>query len=351
MRNIFGTLSISNNHVLATIVMASGSTPQKPGSSAVFNQSGLRSGTIGGGILEGKVQQLAADATTSKKSSLCHFNLDHDIFHPEDAICGGRASVLIDANPGIHFQVFDDLKQSLLKRIPGVMITMISGMNDLDVTINRYWVTDIKQVTLPIPYLENIVKETERLLNQGKDGACNLLDFSSFEENKTVLFFFETIYPLPQLIIAGAGHIGKALAKLGSLLNFEVTVIDDRIEFANAENIPEADHLIVNDIGHALKSVEITKDTFIVIVTRGHHDDEKALKPCIGSVAKYIGMIGSKHKVALMHDNFIKNGWATDEDWSKIHTPIGIKINSKTVWEIVISIAAELILIKNSEKK
>jgi xanthine/CO dehydrogenase XdhC/CoxF family maturation factor len=52
-----------------------------------------------------------------------------------------------------------------------------------------------------------------------------------------------------------------------------------------------------------------------------------------------------------MHDNFIKNGWATDEDWSKIHTPIGIKINSKTVWEIVISIAAELILIKNSEKK
>ena len=148
------------------------------------------------------------------------------------------------------------------------------------------------------------------------------------------------------VVIVGAGHVGRALAHLGALLDFEVTVIDDRAEYANRGNIPDGDQFIVDDIGPSVQQLAPGKDTYIVIVTRGHNHDAEALKPCIGSEAAYIGMIGSKHKVAVMKKQFIEKGWATVEQWSKIHTPIGISIGSKTVQEIAVSIAAELVQVR-----
>jgi len=161
--------------------------------------------------------------------------------------------------------------------------------------------------------------------------------------------YLEPVIPPPRLIIAGAGHIGKALAKIGNMLDFEITVIDDRPEFANPENIPFANHIIADDIGKTIRRIDKTRDTFIVIVTRGHKDDSNALKACIDSDAAYIGMIGSKNKVALMRRDFIENGWATQEQWDKIYTPVGVDIGSKTVEEIAVSIAAQLIQVKNNK--
>ncbi len=119
-------------------------------------------------------------------------------------------------------------------------------------------------------------------------------------EEASTLFTLEPVFPMPRLLIAGAGHIGKALSHLGRLLDFEVTVIDDRSDFANPLNLPDADHIIVKDIGDAMSEDEKSSDTYIVIVTRGHNDDGKALKPCMDSGAGYIGMIGSRSKVAMM---------------------------------------------------
>ena len=102
------------------------------------------------------------------------------------------------------------------------------------------------------------------------------------DEEPSSVFFLEAIFPPAHLVIAGAGHIGKALAHLADMLDFEVTVIDDRHEYANSENIPEADHIIVNDIGEALSRLEKNRNTYVVIVTRGHKDDANALHACIG---------------------------------------------------------------------
>ncbi|MCX6335507.1 MAG: XdhC family protein [Bacteroidia bacterium] len=165
--------------------------------------------------------------------------------------------------------------------------------------------------------------------------------------SRVSLFFLEPVFPLPVLVIAGAGHIGKALSHLGRMLDFEVTVIDDRSEFANTENLPDADHIIMKDIGKTMSEINMVSDTYIVIVTRGHKDDAQALKPCIGSGAAYVGMIGSKEKVSRIKAEFIEKQWASEEQWNGIHTPIGLDIKSKTVEEIAISIAAELILVKN----
>jgi xanthine dehydrogenase accessory factor len=343
MKNIYlqilDTQPASSPFILATVTRTAGSTPQKPGSSVLFGQGGLLSGTVGGGVLEGKVQQIAQDAIISKESGHYHFNLDYDIFHEEDAICGGQVSVLVDATPDDHYAIFEQIKQSLLKRIPCVLITMVTRVKENRVLINRYWMTGKGKDTLPRQYFQKIEAEVRSLLSAGNP-----------EEKHSVTFFLEPVFPPAYLIIAGAGHIGKALAHLGSLLDFEVTVIDDRSEYANPENIPDADHIIVEDIGKVMQELDFTPDTYVVIVTRGHSDDAKALKPCFNSDAAYIGMIGSNTKIAKMHSSFIQNGWATEEQWAEIHAPVGIDILSKTVEEIAVSIAAELVLERNRNK-
>ena len=155
--------------------------------------------------------------------------------------------------------------------------------------------------------------------------------------------YVEPARPIPQLVITGAGHVGRVLARSGRLLDFEVTVIDDRPEFVNSTNIPDADHCVVGDIGDSMGRLEIRPDTYIVIVNRGHRGDADALRQCIGSDAAYIGMIGSKRKIEQMREKFLQEGWATAEQFDRVHAPIGLDIDAKTVEEIGISIAAELV--------
>jgi len=153
------------------------------------------------------------------------------------------------------------------------------------------------------------------------------------------------------LVIVGAGHVGRALAHLGKRLDFEVTVIDDRPEFAHLRRIPEADVLLVDEIRRAVRDFPVSSDTFVVIVTRGHRHDAEALRACIHSPAAYIGMIGSKRKVALMRQEFLKEGWATAAEFDRVHAPIGLDIGSTTVEEIAVSIAAELVLVRSRARQ
>jgi xanthine dehydrogenase accessory factor len=129
-----------------------------------------------------------------------------------------------------------------------------------------------------------------------------------------------------------------------------VTVVDDRPEFANSGNIPDADTLITGDIAEAMEKIDKDRDTYAVIVTRGHKDDAAALRPCIGSSLAYTGMIGSRKKVASIRAEFLAKGWATEEQWNRIYAPIGLEIGSQTVEEIAVSIAAQLIKVRSGKK-
>ena len=354
MKNIYLKLlehqSDISSMVLATVTRTHGSTPQKPGSSALFGRKGLIFGTVGGGVVEGRVQKLALEAIVSKKSGHVRFNLANDISNKEEAICGGQISVLIDANLQNYLSVFEQLGQSINSRVPGVLLTMVTGLSEDDVLINRYWM--IKSVKPPIPdeFLEKIEPVVSEIILRGDPSDYREMILSIPDEEPSSLFFLEPVFPQEHLVIAGAGHIGRTLVHLADLLDFEVTVIDDRLEYANSVNIPEADHIIVNDIGESLKELNKNNDTYVVIVTRGHKDDAAALRPCIGSDLAYTGMIGSVNKIASMRVNFIENGWATSKQWDTVHTPIGLDIRSRTVEEIAISIAAQLILVRNSKK-
>lgn len=336
--------------VLATVTHTIGSTPQKPGSSAIFGKSGLISGTIGGGIVEGKVEKIAIGSIKSKKSGYYTFNLANDISKKEEAICGGQINILVDANLSNSITVFEILKKSIEKRTPGVLITMVTRFDENIVLINRYWMSSYDKPELPQEFAEKIEPIVTEILESGNQDNYREIEISVTGEEPSSVFFLEPVFPLPQLIIAGAGHIGKSLAHLGSLLGFEVTVIDDRQEYANSENIPDASHIIVDDIGRAMSEVKKSADTYVVIVSRGHKDDAAALKECIGKNLAYTGMIGSRNKIAAMRKDFLENGWATDEQWSKIFAPVGIDIKSQTVEEIAVSIAAQLVYVRNSWK-
>jgi xanthine dehydrogenase accessory factor len=355
MKNIYLQIPLNAPDIpdlaLATVTRTEGSTPQKPGSSALFSRSGLVAGTIGGGVLEGKVQKIAIDSLNTKEPVYHVFRLDTSIPEGEDALCGGRISILVDPDLVRHKKVFGAIRESSETRIPGVLITLVTGEGDDKILIDRYWATENDRSLIPPELKELIEPEISNLISGTDSYDFRELKIQSEEDKSSRLFFIEPVIPSPRLVIAGAGHIGRALSQIGSMLDFEVTVIDDRPEFANAENIPYANYIINGDIGNAIEKTEKEKDTYIVIVTRGHRDDGNALRACIASDTAYIGMIGSKTKVALMHKEFIEQGWATEEQWRRIFAPIGLDIRSKTVEEIAISIAAQLIEVKNNKDK
>jgi xanthine/CO dehydrogenase XdhC/CoxF family maturation factor/CTP:molybdopterin cytidylyltransferase MocA len=346
MKNIYSILSdeLEKNVPLAiaTIVETKGSTPQVQGVSAVFSANGLISGTLGGGILEAEAQDRARQAISEKVSILYESNLDAGISEDESAICGGKAMILIDASPQKHSNVFHNINNSLKKRQPGVLATFIDKYPEGKTEIVRHWVRknnidDFSLEAAVIEYKEEIKKCLE--------------DEISLKIEKTAesALFLEPVLPHPQLIIAGAGHIGQAVTHLSSLLGFEVMVIDERPEYCNKEKCPDADHLVVDNIGKAAHEIPKTPDTYIVIVTRGHKYDAEVLRQCMDSDVAYIGMIGSRRKIRLMRRKFLDEGWATPDQFDRVHAPIGIEIGSKTIQEIAVSICAQLILIRNQK--
>jgi xanthine dehydrogenase accessory factor len=237
--------------------------------------------------------------------------------------------------------VFEQCLEGLHKRRPGYLITGMDAGEGKIARTERVWLsaTDVRSMDADrsIP------------LSLAKIGAVARRPHLSAEEDG--LWFIEPVSPLPRLVIAGAGHVGRAVARLGSLLDFNVTVIDDRAEFADTERIPEADEIIVGPIGESVTGIEDSPDNYFVIVTRGHQKDGEALLAALGRPAAYVGMIGSRTKIELMRHESIETGRATAEDWARIHAPIGLDIGSKTVEEIAVSIAAELVLVRGERKE
>ncbi len=153
----------------------------------------------------------------------------------------------------------------------------------------------------------------------------------------------EVVEPPTTLLIVGAGHIGQALCAFGARTGFSVAVLDDRDEFANRERLPEADIVLCGDIAEELRRFRIDGNTYVVLVSRGHRQDEIALREVVGRGAAYVGMIGSRRRVETVLRHLAEEGFdraALDA----VRTPIGLDIGAETPEEIAISILAEVIL-------
>lgn len=160
-----------------------------------------------------------------------------------------------------------------------------------------------------------------------------------------VSLFIKVFRKRCNLLIAGGGHISRELYEFGRLLGFRITIFEDRAEYGNEERFPGCE-IMLGDIDVNMKKNNIDKNSYVVIVTRGHEYDEKALKAVIGSSASYIGMIGSRNKINGIMKNMQNEGYS-NEDINKVYAPIGLDLGGDTPSEIALSIISEIIMVKN----
>ncbi len=162
--------------------------------------------------------------------------------------------------------------------------------------------------------------------------------------------FIEPILPASNLLIFGAGHIAYSLSKVANSAGFETTVIDDREMYANAERYPAPTKVIAGEFATVFPTLQVNDFTYIVIVTRGHHDDMHILRWAVETRARYIGMVGSKRKAIEIFRELTGEG-AKAELFDRVHSPIGLDIGAITPEEIAISILAQLIAIRRNVER
>lgn len=154
--------------------------------------------------------------------------------------------------------------------------------------------------------------------------------------------FIKIFKPKPKLLIAGGGHIGSAINYISKILNFDVTLVDDREELKD-----EYENIIVGNYGEILKDYPVDSSTYCVIVTKGHRTDDEVLRALVGRGARYIGLIGSRKKSKGIIDGLLQDGFSREEV-EKIYTPVGINISDGTPEEIALEILSEILKIKNN---
>jgi xanthine dehydrogenase accessory factor len=166
----------------------------------------------------------------------------------------------------------------------------------------------------------------------------------------TAEVYIEPVLLDSNLYIFGAGHIGKALAKYASDFGFHVIFIDNRKEITDGIDTYKT-QFIQDDYIVAAQKLEFSENDFIVIVTPKHAFDEEVLAVCAKKTFGYLGMIGSKTKIALARKRFMEEKILTEQELNKVDMPIGIKFNAQTPEEIAISILAKLIDVRNTAKQ
>jgi xanthine dehydrogenase accessory factor len=332
--------------VYCSVVETRGSTPQKAGAAMLVFPDGSQRGTLGGGCVEAEVKQRALRVLTSpereRREPDCEvltFCLDDNYGWDDGLICGGRMSILADplraAAALDYYTRFRDLLDAGRGCTEAIVIGGTSGM-----AVGSRYLFDgdgrpaayLADGPAPDAVVRNLKPLRERPGPATREGIAYL-----------------PVLPRVTLLIVGGGHVGRAVGRLAAEVDFDVWVMDDRAAYASRERFPDAQRLIVGDIGQTLKDVVaagVGPSTYCLIVTRGHNHDEEALYHLAPTAAGYVGMIGSKRKIKLIYEDLVAKGVAP-ELLAKVHAPLGLDIGSQTVPEIAVSIVAELIAHRN----
>jgi xanthine dehydrogenase accessory factor len=324
------------------LVETRGSTPQKPGAMMLVLADGSQAGTLGGGCVEAEVKRRALAAIHRGRVELAKFQLDDDYGWDDGLICGGRMQVLID--PLIDAcakQYFNTLAELLETGTGGTEAVILDGQRS-GLPAGALFLLDDRCQLLA-------ARRAERHDNRlpPKVLAAHVKPLADRPSPYTAEgIAFLPVLPRARLVIVGGGHVGKAVANLAADLDFDVWVVDDRHEYVSQERFPRVVRRIAGTIADVLPALEITPNTYCLIVTRGHQHDEEALYHLADRGAAYVGMIGSRRKIRLIFDDLTAQG-VSAEALRKVHAPVGIDIGSRTVPEIAVSIAAELVAHRN----
>ncbi|MBL6449905.1 XdhC family protein [Fulvivirga sp. 29W222] len=311
--NTYRLLKAHKKAVLLYVLNSEGSSPGRQGFKMIVGPEGAMAGSIGGGIMEHKLVELSRSLLQNGKPPFTPF-IKHQVHRAEapdksGMICSGEQTI------AFYYLRFKDI--TWLEQL----ITCLQE--------NKRGVLQLTE------------KEMIFLCDQSLSGQFNYtLQTQESWVCKEQIGFKNTVY------IVGGGHVGLALSRIMRNLDFYVMVIDNR---------DGLNTMVENDHAHESQVVDYNKienyipdgeDRYVVLVSFGYRTDKVVLKRLIHKNFKYLGMMGSEEKVATLYKELQEEG-ITKDQLAKVHSPIGVQIKSKTPDEIAVSIAAEIIGVKN----
>lgn len=330
MQELFQSLknavSKKEDCVLVTIIAGSGSTPRGAGANMAVFQDGSIAGSIGGGALEYKSQQMAAEAIKEKRTYTEEFKLHPNQVADLGMVCGGDVEV--------YFQYLSAEAPETMETIDGILEALNRNRNSwlvTEISTDKHWA------------LQTQVAE---------QGLLNEMGFPTPLTNKTAIVTYEgkKYYAQPlqtagRVYIFGGGHVSKALVPVLQPVGFRCVVVDDKADFSDPARFPLAEETIQAPFTDFGDKVQITENDYVVIMTRGHANDYNVLAQALRTDACYIGLIGSRKKLAGTKEKLHNDGFP-DDAFDRVHAPIGMTIKAVTPEEIAISIAGEMILVR-----
>jgi xanthine dehydrogenase accessory factor len=325
MKKMFEYIKSGIEMVLVTVVASSGATPRGAGAKMIVTEEGRILGTIGGGAVEYRASLMAKQVLDEKNSFGHAFSLTKDDIQNLGMICGGAVQVYFHYIPKDNVSYMEAARKALELFEKNEDFWMISNLTKSGV-FGLYSKTagfcSLEKAEWILPYLgrsPKVVKENE-------------------EE-----FFVEQVHFSERVFVFGGGHVAQELVPVLSHVGFRCVVMDDREEFANGALFPEAEEVKLIDFERISDFVEIGKEDYVCVMTRGHSYDTSVQAQILKTPASYIGVIGSASKKAAVYKKLYEMGF-TETDTDRITSPIGLSIKAETPAEIAISIAGQMIL-------
>lgn len=323
---------------LATVVHVEGSSYRGPGARMLITEDGMLTGAISGGCLEGDALRKALTVMMQGKPLLATYDTSDE----DDAVigvglgCNGIIRVLIEPLDTVNPVTL--LQQIVQKRQAAVLVTFFSLDNKWNPQQGTRLLLRVNEEILqtgPTPVdLQLVLKDAE---NAFKTKTPSFIQYPTGDTA-----FIEYIAPAVSLVIAGAGNDVFPLVQISEVLGWDVTLIDGRPNYANARRFPDC-RLIVSDPANALRELTIDEQTAVLLMTHNYNYDKAMLKALSALPVNYIGVLGPKKKFTRIQSELAEEGITlTDEQLSRIYSPVGLDIGAETADEIALAITAEI---------
>ena len=328
-------LQPEQSFVLVSVVDSAGSTPRGSGAKMAVFADGSYMGTIGGGSVEYLSIQQALEVLEEKRSLTKEFLLTKNQKADIGMICGGNVEVFfqyVDGQDGKYLQMIDYMITRYEQDVDAWLVTVIgdgvvreSGVYDKQSGLQFMKTVSEEQI---IPYLKN-------------KSVCT---------DTTPQCFVEPLIQSGCVYVFGGGHVAQELVPVIAHIGFRVVVYEDRENFARPELFRGVYHTILGSFETLSEHITMRENDYAVIMTRGHQSDYEVMRQVLRTQAAYIGVIGSRQKIAATTKRLLEDG-ISEQDIARLHTPIGLPIKGETPAEIAISIAAEMILFRAERKQ
>ncbi|MGI6156870.1 MAG: XdhC family protein [Saccharofermentanales bacterium] len=348
-------LTRGEDTVLATVTASSGATPRGAGARMLVNPDGRLAGTVGGGAVEFQSISMAQDALREKRSNIHEFLLSKNQVEDIGMICGGNATVhylYLQGDDATLLRVVRAARQAIAERRPSWLVTDIDEGSDLTLAVLLAPEgTNPNEPDFDEPGWEFFGFPDDHPCTQALKADLRLLceRGRSIEVCDRRLYVEELVVP-GVVYIFGGGHVAQALTPVLASVHFAVVVLDDREAFVDPALFPGAYDVRMCDLNRIDQAVAIGPDDYVCIMTRGHKNDLDVEDQVLHTDARYIGVIGSRHKTKTVDGILLERGHSA-EDLQRLVTPIGLNIGGETPEEIAVSIAAEMIAVRSGRKE